>query len=103
MPYPIQTIGAVQPAETRLAPGYVAWGLVSTASMLLCVWHGYKRNDSVGWALVWGFFGALFPIVTPVIALAQGFGERRRQKNPARRARRSRLNRARRARRARRR
>lgn len=46
--------------------------------MAASVYHGYKRNRSVGWALVWGAAGAFFPIVTPAIALAQGFGKRKR-------------------------
>ena len=48
---------------------------LSTASMALSAYHGYKRNDSVGWALVWGLLGGTFPVITPVIALAQGFGQ----------------------------
>lgn len=39
-------------------------------------YHGYKRNNSIGWALWWGFMGALAPIVVVPIAVAQGFGER---------------------------
>jgi hypothetical protein len=41
------------------------------------VYHGYKRNQSVGWALAWGLFGAVAPIVAVPIALAQGFGKRK--------------------------
>lgn len=54
------------------------WYAISTVSMAASVYHGYKRNRSVGWALAWGAAGALFPIVTPAIALAQGFGKRKR-------------------------
>lgn len=39
-------------------------------------YHGYKRNRSVGWAIWWGLMGALFPIFTIPIAIAQGFGKR---------------------------
>lgn len=53
------------------------WAGVSLASAALCTYHGYKRNQSIGWALVWGFLGTIFPIVTPAIAVAQGFGKRR--------------------------
>lgn len=56
-------------------PRAVAWGILSTASAAAATYHGYKRNESIGWALWWGFCGALFPIVTPAIALAQGFGK----------------------------
>jgi hypothetical protein len=41
-------------------------------------YHGYKRNDSVGWGIGWALLGGLFwPIVLP-ISYAQGFGERKR-------------------------
>jgi hypothetical protein len=39
------------------------------------VYHGYKRNDSLGWGLGWGVLGAMFPILTPTVALAQGLGK----------------------------
>jgi len=42
------------------------------ASTGISAYHGYKRNNSVGWALWWGFMGSMFPIVTPAIAFAQG-------------------------------
>lgn len=39
------------------------------------IYHGYKRNESIGWALVWGILGTAFwPIAAPVM-LAQGFGQ----------------------------
>lgn len=51
------------------------WSALSTASMAASAYHGYKRNNSIGWAIGWGALGALFPIITPAIALAQGFGK----------------------------
>jgi hypothetical protein len=42
------------------------------------VYHGYRRDQSVGWALAWGVFGALLPIVAMPLAFAQGFGERKK-------------------------
>lgn len=53
------------------------WGILGTASMAASAYHGYKRNQSIGWALVWGFFGAVAPVITPVIGIAQGFGKRK--------------------------
>lgn len=55
----------------------VFWA-ISTVSMAASAYHGYKRNESIPWALWWGFMGALFPIITPVIGVAQGFGKRAR-------------------------
>lgn len=49
--------------------------VVDVASMAASTYHGYKRNNSVGWAIWWGFMGSLFPVITPVIAVAQGFGK----------------------------
>lgn len=55
-------------------PVRIIWGVLSTASFAASVYHGYKRNDSLGWGIWWGFMGALFPVITPTIAVAQGFG-----------------------------
>ena len=52
-----------------------AYGLTGTIGMVAGVYHGYARNDSVGWALWWGLMGAWFPFSTVPIAIAQGFGE----------------------------
>jgi hypothetical protein len=56
-------------------PARIIWGVLSTASFAACVYHGYKRNNSVGWAIGWGVLGAIFPVITPTIAVAQGFGK----------------------------
>jgi len=55
--------------------GETIYGVLATASMAACAYHGYKRNNSIGWALGWGFLGVLFPVITPVIAVAQGFAK----------------------------
>ena len=52
------------------------WAGVSIASGALSAYHGVKRNNgSVGWGIVWFFMGSIFPIVTPAIAVAQGFAK----------------------------
>lgn len=51
-------------------------GVVLLGSIAASAYHGYKRNNSTGWAVWWGFMGLLFPIVTPAVAIAQGFGKR---------------------------
>jgi hypothetical protein len=56
------------------------WAALSIVSGALSTYHGYKRNESIGWALVWGFFGSIAPIVTPVVAFSQGFGKRKVKK-----------------------
>lgn len=54
------------------------YGFLSLASSAVSTYHGYKRNDSVGWAIAWGLLGAAFPVITPAVAVAQGLGKRKR-------------------------
>lgn len=83
---------SVGPGQFRLfglgqgndAPGYqlsteakVGLGLLSSASGAASAWHGYRRNRSVLWAAVWGLSGLMFPIITPAVGLAQGWGKRK--------------------------
>jgi hypothetical protein len=50
--------------------------VIAGAGAALAVYHGYKRNHgSLGWGIAWGALGALFPLITVPVALAQGFGE----------------------------
>ena len=74
----VQSDAAFADAFKVSAPVAIFWGIASTVSMAASAYHGYKRNDSIGWALWWGAMGALFPIITPTIALAQGFGKPKR-------------------------
>jgi hypothetical protein len=53
---------------------------LASGSMALCTYHGYKRNDSIGWAVGWGILGGMFPIMAPVIAVAQGFAQPEQRK-----------------------
>lgn len=52
------------------------WAAASTAGAAIGAYHGFKRNDSVGWAIGWGVLGAMFPIFVIPIALAQGLGKK---------------------------
>jgi len=52
------------------------WQLLSVIGMATGAYHGYKRNDSVGWAIGWGLLGGMFPIITIPVSLAQGYGKR---------------------------
>ena len=52
-------------------------GFLVVASAALSAFHGYRRNQSVPWALGWFMAGMIFPVVTPTIAFAQGFGQRK--------------------------
>jgi hypothetical protein len=63
--------------ETNRRTMLMAWGGVSMLSGVLSLYHGYKRNNSLGWGLGWYFMGVMFPLVTPTVAVAQGFGKRK--------------------------
>ncbi len=56
----------------------VGYPLLVTTSGALSLYHGYKRHGgSLGWGLGWFALGTLFPVVTPTVAFAQGFGKRK--------------------------
>jgi hypothetical protein len=51
------------------------YGLLTVASAAASGYHGIKRNHgSIGWGLWWFVMGGLFPIITPVIAIARSPG-----------------------------
>lgn len=52
-------------------------GVLAILSAMVSGFHGYRRNRSVGWGLYWFVAGGIFPVVTPVIAVAQGFAKRK--------------------------
>jgi hypothetical protein len=51
------------------------WALASVVGTGLGAFHGYARNQSIGWAIAWGFLGGIAPIITIPVAFAQGFGK----------------------------
>jgi len=58
---------------TKISP---IWGAISLASGAASAYHGVKRNNGSAWQGVkWFVLGSFFPIVTPAIAVAQGFGK----------------------------
>lgn len=76
---PASTVGASLrwlDTSSKITPS-VVWGVLGLASGALGAYHGYRRNDSIGWSVVWFGAGMIFPIFTPVLALAQGFGKRK--------------------------
>jgi hypothetical protein len=58
-----------------------AWGYAGLVAAPLLTYHGFKRTDSVGWAVAWSTFGAFFPFFAVPIALAQGFGEPKKRRS----------------------
>jgi len=51
------------------------WRIFALAGAAVGAYHGYKRNNSVGWGIAWGFLGSVFPIIVIPIAVAQGIGK----------------------------
>lgn len=82
------------PASTGMAltvsqPVRTAMYVAGTASVFALAYHGYKRNQSIGWALVWGIIGGAFwPLGLP-IAVAQGYAKPSRASKNGRRRKRS--------------
>jgi hypothetical protein len=72
---PALGLGALEPyPEPPAGLRILAWAL-SIAGMGLGAYHGYHRNRrSTGWAVWWGLMGGLFPIITTVVSMVQGYG-----------------------------
>lgn len=52
------------------------WGFLAVASAAASGYHGIKRHrGSVGWGVAWFFLGGMFPVLTPVVAVAQGYAK----------------------------
>lgn len=60
--------------QSRIKGSWI-WGALSIASAAVSGYHGYRRNKSIGWGITWFALGSIFPVITPTIALAQGFGK----------------------------
>ena len=67
----LEGVGVYTPSPTTLS---IAYG-VSVLSAIASGYHGYKRNQSVGWGVSWFVLGGMFPILVPVIAVAQGYAK----------------------------
>ena len=62
--------------QPKSSAGSVVWGALAVASMAASAYHGVKRNrGSIGYGIWWGVMGSLFPVITPTIAVAQGFAK----------------------------
>jgi hypothetical protein len=68
-------VGALGDANSTLS---LVYGAASIAGTGLGAYHGYKRNNSVGWAIGWGLLGGIFPVIVIPLAFAQGVGKRKR-------------------------
>lgn len=77
MVVPAASLALAQPEPYELSRSSNWWwfaGILSMVSSGLSTYHGYRRHGTVGAAIGWGILGAIFPVITPAVALAQGFG-----------------------------
>ena len=72
----------VSPVTKGVSVGYRIGAAVATP---LLVYHGYKRNESIGWAVVWGLIGGGFWVFGVPLAFAQGYAKRKVRPNARRR------------------
>ena len=92
----LASFGIDSPDNVKNEPAvsYVKLGaaLASSAAGLAGAYHGYKRNDSIGWAIGWSLLASAFwPIAVPIM-IAQGFGKpasKAAKKNPRKAAKKS--------------
>ena len=66
--------------EEEFSPLSAIWTVASVAGVAAGAYHGYKRNNSILWALSWAFFGGLTPFFTIPLSYAQGFGKEKVEK-----------------------
>lgn len=64
-----------QPEEPSTSNWSTFWTVLGITGAALAAYHGYKRDNSVGWAAGWGLLGYLFPYITVPVALAQGYAK----------------------------
>ena len=66
-------LSGLETVSPELRMGVYALSALSAGAS---AFHGYRRNrGSLGWAIAWGLLGGVFPVITPAVALAQGFGK----------------------------
>ena len=71
---PTATMGLGISSGNTTSALYQAAGV---AGMAIGAYHGYKRNNSVGWAIGWALLGGIFPVIAIPVAFAQGIGKRK--------------------------
>jgi hypothetical protein len=77
VPAPAPAPAAYGETANLIVAGVTA--LAVTGSIAASAYHGYKRNNSAGWAAMWGFMAFLFPVVTPAVGIAQGWAKREKK------------------------
>ena len=57
------------------SPWFTVYKILSIVGATTGAYHGYKRNDSVGWAIGWFLLGGAFPFITIPVSLAEGYAK----------------------------
>jgi hypothetical protein len=65
---------AVTDSDVRAASFGIA-AAVTVLGVVGAAYHGYRRNDSMGWAAAWATWGLFFPVPTLAYAAGQGFAK----------------------------
>jgi hypothetical protein len=55
----------------------IGYYLLSAAGTAVGAYHGWKRDESVGWAIGWALLGGIAPFIVIPVALAQGMGKKK--------------------------
>ena len=69
------SLGDVATASAGMQVATVAYGLLSLAGSVSGAYHGYKRHNSVGWAIGWAILGGMLPVITIPLSLAEGYAK----------------------------
>lgn len=63
--------------EGRIPLGvWISYSIISSVASVAGAYHGYKRNNSVGWAVAWFFLSGMFPLIAMPVAFAQGYAKK---------------------------
>lgn len=68
-------VNGIGATDTGVGVATIIWSALSLGGAVSGAYHGYRRNNSVGWAIGWAILGGLFPVITIPVSLAQGFGQ----------------------------
>jgi hypothetical protein len=55
----------------------IAYMALSAAGTAVGAYHGWKRDESVGWAIGWALLGGIAPFIVIPVAFAQGMGKKK--------------------------
>lgn len=58
-------------------PVRIFYQVMRPVGFIAGAYHGYVRNQSIGWGIWWALMGTFFPVLTTTFAVAQGFNKKR--------------------------